>query len=59
MLFYFLSRGIPRPDAERLLLQSFLADAIEALDDEEVGAALEGVIEDWLSRRGNTAQVAP
>ena len=51
MLFYFLSRGIPRPDAERLLLQSFLADAIEALEDEEVGAALEGVIEDWLSRR--------
>ncbi len=57
MLFYFLSRGIPRPDAERLLLQAFLADAVEAIADEEVGAALDGVIEDWLSRR--PVSVAP
>jgi Fe-S cluster assembly protein SufD len=59
MLFYFLSRGIPRPEAERLLLQAFLADAIEAIGDEEVGAALEGVIEDWLSRRAVAAPATP
>lgn len=51
MLFYFLSRGIPRIDAERLLLQAFLAEGIEAVGDPEIAEALEPVLEEWLAAR--------
>jgi Fe-S cluster assembly protein SufD len=48
MLFYFLSRGIPRAEAERLLVIAFLAESIEALGDPELVAALEPAVERWL-----------
>ncbi len=55
MLFYLLSRGIPRPEAEQLLITAFLASAIEALEDEQLAAALEPLVSDWLARRGSGA----
>lgn len=52
-LFYLRSRGVPREDAVRLLVLSFLAAALDEIDDEglrgEVGAALE----DWLARKSD------
>jgi Fe-S cluster assembly protein SufD len=51
MLFYFLSRGIDRAEAERLLIMAFLAEAVEALGDEAIGATVEPVLEEWLGRR--------
>jgi Fe-S cluster assembly protein SufD len=52
MLFYLLARGIPRAEAERLLIEAFLADAIDAIGDAEIAEALKGTVGAWLLRRG-------
>lgn len=52
LLFYLQSRGLPKVEAERLLLQAFLGQAVEAVEHEGVRDALVGVIEGWLSARG-------
>ncbi|WP_029031381.1 Fe-S cluster assembly protein SufD [Salinarimonas rosea] len=53
LLFYLMARGLPRPEAEALLIESFLGEAVEeGLDDEVVGEALMGVVEAWLAARG-------
>ncbi len=52
MLFYLMARGIPRPVAERLLIEAFLADAVDSFGDEQIGAALRRTITGWLARRG-------
>ncbi|MBZ9935373.1 Fe-S cluster assembly protein SufD [Mesorhizobium sp. BR1-1-16] len=51
MLFYLLSRGLPRAEAETLLVTAFLAEAIEGLGDEAIGEAFEQVARDWLADR--------
>ena len=40
MLFYLMARGIPRAEAERLLIEAFLDDAIDAIGDEAIAEAL-------------------
>ena len=51
MLFYLLARGIPRPEAERLLIEAFLADAIDGIGDGGIATALKGTVSEWLARR--------
>ncbi|WP_306257228.1 Fe-S cluster assembly protein SufD [Pararhizobium sp. IMCC21322] len=51
MLFYLLSRGIPRPVAETMMVQAFVAEAIEDTEQPEIIEALEAILADWLSRR--------
>ena len=34
LLFYLMARGLPRPEAETLLLQAFLGEAIEVVEHE-------------------------
>jgi Fe-S cluster assembly protein SufD len=51
MLFYMMARGIPRAEAERLLIEAFLADAIDALGQEAIAAALKATVSDWLAGR--------
>ena len=55
LLFYLVSRGIPRAEAETLLVTAFLAEAIEGLGDEAIGEAFEAVAVGWLARRGEAA----
>jgi Fe-S cluster assembly protein SufD len=50
-LFYLMARGVPRPEAERLLIEAFLDDAIDALGDEVIGDALKGTVSAWLEER--------
>jgi len=52
MLFYLMARGIPRAEAERLLIEAFLVDPIEAIGDEAIAAALKETVSDWLGKRG-------
>ncbi len=52
LLFYLMARGIPRSEAERLLIEAFLADAIDAVGDEAIASALKGPVAAWLARRG-------
>lgn len=51
-LFYLMARGVPRAEAERLLIEAFLDDAIDALGDEAVGEVLKRTVTAWLERRG-------
>lgn len=55
ILFYLLSRGIPRAEAETLLVTAFLAEAIEGLGDEAIGEAFEEISRNWLATRGQEA----
>lgn len=50
-LFYLRSRGVPLPQAQALLVLSFLADAIAEIEDEAVAADITARLEQWLARR--------
>lgn len=52
-LYYLMARGIPEKKARALLVQAFVAEVVEELDDEPLVEALEAVIEGWLERHGN------
>jgi Fe-S cluster assembly protein SufD len=47
-LFYLRSRGIPEAEARNLLVQAFLAEAIEAVENEQVREVLTGLIAEKL-----------
>src|SRR5690606_20133326 len=51
MLFYLMARGIPRGEAERLLIEAFLAGAVDSFDEGPVGEALKTTISAWLNAR--------
>ncbi|HZP20950.1 MAG TPA: Fe-S cluster assembly protein SufD [Bauldia sp.] len=51
MLFYLMARGIPRAEAEQLLIEAFLADAIDAVGEGAIAAAMRGVVAAWLAKR--------
>jgi Fe-S cluster assembly protein SufD len=51
LLFYLMARGLPRPEAETLLLQAFLGEAVEIVEHEGAREALVGVLEAWLEAR--------
>src|SRR5262249_24776529 len=55
MSFYLLARGIPRPEAERLLIEAFLDDAIDAIGDEAIATFLKRTIGQWVEKRGGAA----
>ena len=50
-LFYAMARGLPRSDAEGLLLEAFGADAIEHVEDENLREELAGRLRAWLGKR--------
>ncbi|MBX9931182.1 MAG: Fe-S cluster assembly protein SufD [Methylobacterium sp.] len=52
LLFYLMQRGLPKAQAESLLVQAFLGEAIEAVSHEGAREALVGTIEAWLKARG-------
>ncbi len=49
-LFYLMSRGIPKVEAETMLIRAFLAELIDPIEDEGLSAALSGVIDGWLGQ---------
>jgi Fe-S cluster assembly protein SufD len=52
LLFYIMARGIPKAEAESLLVQAFLGEAVETVAHEGVRDALVGIVEAWLKARG-------
>ena len=50
-LFYLMARGIPRSEAEGLLLQAFASEAFEAVENDTLKAALHDGVAQWLSTR--------
>ncbi len=49
-LFYLRSRGVPRREAENLLVLSFLADALAEIEDPTLQAELLARLEGWMGR---------
>jgi Fe-S cluster assembly protein SufD len=43
MLFYLRARGIPREEARALLIESFIGEALDKIEDEAVREALAGI----------------
>jgi Fe-S cluster assembly protein SufD len=54
-LFYLRSRGLREEDARRLLIKSFLAEAVDTVVDEDCRDALTERIASWLSVKGDGA----
>jgi len=51
LLFYLMARGLPRPEAETLLLQAFLGEAVEIVEHEGVREGLIEAVTGWLAER--------
>jgi Fe-S cluster assembly protein SufD len=49
-LFYMRARGIPLAEARALLIESFIVEAIEKVEDEHVRGALAGIARRRLAR---------
>ena len=47
-MFYLTSRGIPKAEAESMLVRGFIEEILDPVADEELHLALGGVIEKWL-----------
>jgi Fe-S cluster assembly protein SufD len=50
-IFYLRSRGLPKPEAEAMLLEAFGVEAIERVADEALAAALRERLQAWLKGR--------
>lgn len=51
LLFYLMARGLPKKEAESLLVQAFLGEAVEFVENESAREALIGTVESWLKAR--------
>jgi Fe-S cluster assembly protein SufD len=52
LLFYLKARGIPAKEAEALLIQAFVGEAIDGVGHEGVRELLSGRVAAWLEARG-------
>ncbi len=50
-LFYLRSRGVPVGEATDLLTLSFLAEAVEEIEDDAIADAIVNRLEGWMARR--------
>ncbi len=48
LMFYLLSRGIPRDEARTMLIESFIGEALDKVQDEALRAALGEMAQGWL-----------
>lgn len=53
--FYLMARGIPEAEAESLLIQAFLGEAIEGIEHAGLREALMESVAEWLRTRANHA----
>jgi Fe-S cluster assembly protein SufD len=51
--FYLMARGIPEPEAEALLVQAFVGEAIEGIEHAGLRDALMEQVVGWLRSRGS------
>lgn len=47
-LYYLMARGVPRAKARAMLVNAFVAEIVEELEDDNLVEALEGIISGWL-----------
>jgi Fe-S cluster assembly protein SufD len=58
LLFYLMSRGISRAEAEALMIESFVGAAIDFIEHEATRDILHGLVKDWLSARAERLSTA-
>ena len=51
LLFYLMARGLPKPEAEALMLAAFAGEAIETVAHEGIRDILETMVDHWLGQR--------
>jgi Fe-S cluster assembly protein SufD len=51
LLFYLRARGLPEKEAQALLIQAFVGEAIEQIADDDLREHVIAVAERWLGRR--------
>jgi len=51
LLFYLRARGLPEKQAQAVLIQAFVGEAIEAIEDEALRARVIATAEAWLEAR--------
>ena len=52
-IFYLRTRGVPKDEAEAMLLEAFGGEAIERVEDEALADALRTSFRAWLASRGD------
>jgi Fe-S cluster assembly protein SufD len=52
LLFYLMSRGVPRAEAEGLMIQAFAGEVLEAVEHEDLREALLALVAGWIKARG-------
>ncbi len=57
-LFYLMARGLPRPQAEALVLQAFAGEAVEFVQDETLRGMVMERVEAWLAKREGSSLVS-
>lgn len=55
LIFYLRSRGIPLKEAQAMLVESFIGEAIDKAEPEDVQDALRGLARGWLAREASGA----
>ena len=55
LLFYLMARGLPKPEAEALMLAAFAGEAIETVEHEGVREILVTMVDHWLGQRAHHA----
>ncbi len=51
LLFYLKARGIPQKEAEALMIEAFIGETVEAVNNEALRDALMAQTRDWLASR--------
>jgi len=51
LLFYLKARGLPEKQAQALLIQAFVGEAMEQIADDDLREHVIGIAERWLERR--------
>ncbi len=51
LLFYLRARGLPKAEAEALMLQAFVGEALESIEHDGIRDVLEALAEQWLKAR--------
>jgi Fe-S cluster assembly protein SufD len=49
-MFYLTSRGVPKAEAETMLIRGFLAGLLDPITDSALNAALQGEVDRWLAK---------
>ena len=51
-LFSLMARGLPRKEAEALLVEAFVGEVIDTVSDDGLRETLAGMVSDWMRGRG-------